>query len=139
YDFADVVDAGVGGSVHLQHIRMPALHDLGAVPAELAHVERRLVDAVALVVEGPRQDACGGGLTHAAHTGEHVTLGDAVGGERVPQRRHHGILADQAGKGGWTVLARQHDVGSRLLGRLATAPALAVRRFSLCHALPSPV
>ena len=45
-DLADVVDAGVGGGVHLQHVGVPALHDLGAVAAELGHVEGRLVDAV---------------------------------------------------------------------------------------------
>ena len=83
-DLAHVVDAGVGGGVHLQHVGVPALHDLGAVAPEPGHVEGRLVDAVALVVERARQDARGGGLADAAHAGQHVALGDAVGGERVP-------------------------------------------------------
>ena len=99
-DLADVVDAGVGGGVHLQHVGVPAFHDLGAVAAELGHVEGRLVDAVALVVEGAREDAGGRGLADAAHAGQHVALGDAIGGERVPERRHHGLLADQALEGG---------------------------------------
>ena len=34
-DLAHVVDAGVGGGVHLQHVGVAPLHDLGAVAAEL--------------------------------------------------------------------------------------------------------
>ncbi len=64
-DLADVVDAGIGGRVHLQHVRVPPFHDLDAVAAELGHVERGLVHAVAFVVQGPREDARRGGLADA--------------------------------------------------------------------------
>ena len=36
-DLADVVDAGMGGGVHLQHVHMPAFHDRLAVHAERRH------------------------------------------------------------------------------------------------------
>ena len=142
-DLAHVVDAGVGGGVHLQHVGVAAFHDLGAVAAELGHVEGRLVDAFALVVEGAREDARGGGLADAAHAGQHVALGDAIGGERVLERRHHGVLADQALEGGRAVLARQHDIRGGLAGRLAAAlavtRALIGCRFLLRHACPTSV
>ena len=38
---ADVVDAGVGGRVHLDHVEMPALEDGAAMLALLNHVEGR--------------------------------------------------------------------------------------------------
>ena len=36
---ADVVDAGVGGRVHLDHVEMPALEDGAAMDALFGHVE----------------------------------------------------------------------------------------------------
>ena len=36
---ANVVDAGVGGGVHLDHVEMPALDDGAAMDAFLGHVE----------------------------------------------------------------------------------------------------
>src|SRR5262249_9716977 len=73
-------------------------------------------------------------LAHAPHAGQHVALGDAVGGERVLQRRHHGVLADQVVEGGRTILARQHDVGGCLVGPLAVGRGLGGWCFLLCHA-----
>ena len=40
-DLADVVDAGVGGGVHLDDVDVAALHDGGAVLAHLVHVDGR--------------------------------------------------------------------------------------------------
>ena len=135
-DLADVVDAGVGGGVHLQHVGVAPLHDLDAVAAELGHVEGGLVHALALVVEGAREDARGGGLADPAHAGQHVALSYAVGGERVLERRHHGVLADQVVEGGRPVLAGQHDVGRGLVGRFAAFRRGFVGRwFLLCHAV----
>ena len=43
-DLADVVDAGVRGGVHLDHVDMAAFHDGGAVLADFVELDRRLVD-----------------------------------------------------------------------------------------------
>ncbi len=52
------------------------------------HVDGRLVGTPSrLVVEGAGENACGGRLADAAHAGQHVALGDAIGGEGVAQRR----------------------------------------------------
>ena len=40
-DLAHVVDAVVGGGVHLQHVDVPALHDGLAMHAERGHVDAR--------------------------------------------------------------------------------------------------
>ena len=40
-DLAHVVDAGVGGRVHLDHVDMARFHDRLAVEAELGHVDAR--------------------------------------------------------------------------------------------------
>src|SRR5262249_55916094 len=87
----------------------------------------------ALVVECAREDARRCRFADAAHPRQHIALGDAVGGERVPERRHHGVLADQSLEGGGTVLAGQHHVRDRLKSRLAVARAGFGRCFLLCH------
>ena len=75
---ADVVDAGMGGRVHLDHVEMPALKDGAAMLALLGHVERwRAVAAWRLIVQGARDQPRGRGLADAAHAGQHIGLGDA--------------------------------------------------------------
>ena len=69
------------------------------------------------IVERARQDAGGGGLADAAHAGEHPGLRDAPGLERVRDRAHHGLLADQVVEGRRPVLARQHPIMRRALRR----------------------
>ena len=66
--------------------------------AFLGHVEGRSLDARRLVVERARDQPCGGGLADAANPGEHVGLRDASRGERILERPHHGVLADQLGE-----------------------------------------
>ncbi len=109
-DLADVVDAGVGGGVHLDHVGMAAFHDLAAVEAEHRHVDRRLVDRVGFVVERARQDAGRRRFADAAHAGQHETVRDAPRRERVAQRLHHRFLADQVVEGLRAVLSRQHNI-----------------------------
>ena len=65
------------------------------------------------VVERARQDARGRGLADAAHAGEDPGLRDAAGLERVRERAHHGVLADQVVEGRRAVFARQHAVARR--------------------------
>jgi uncharacterized protein HemY len=45
-------------------------------------------------VDGLRQDPCGRRLADAAGTAEEVRVGDALGGDRVAQRRGDVRLAD---------------------------------------------
>ena len=115
-DLPDVVDAGVGGGVHLQHVHVPAFHDRLAMHAGAGHVDgRRLHRAVRrLVVQGARQNPRGGGLADAADAGEDPGLRNPPGLERVRQRPHHGVLADQMLETVGAIFARQHPIG---LGR----------------------
>ena len=114
-DLADVVDAGVRGGVHLDHVDMAAFHDGGVVLALLVHVDGRLVDLAGDgIVQRPRKDAGGRRLADAADAGEHVGLGDAAGAEGVGQRADHRLLADEVGEGVRTVLPRQDPVGAWL-------------------------
>ena len=65
------------------------------------------------VVQRARQDAGRRRLADAAHAGQHVGLRDALDGERIPQRRHHRVLADQVIEGLRPVFAGEHDIGGR--------------------------
>ena len=118
-DRAHVVDAVVRGRVHLDHVEMPALHDRLAMHAEHRHGNRRSRDRTVgqFVIERARQDARGRGLADAAHAGEHPGLRDAAALERVRDRAHHGVLADQVGEGRRPVFARKHAIGGAGGGR----------------------
>ena len=115
-DLAHVVDAVVGGGVHLDHVEMAALHDRLALHAERRHRDGRAGDRTVrqLIVERAGQDARGRGLAHAAHAGEDPRLRNAAGLERVRDRAHHRFLADEIVEGGRTILARQHAVAAAL-------------------------
>ena len=110
-DLADVVDAGVGSGVHLQHVGMAALDDLQAMLAVTINLHRRAIGQVGLgIVEGAGNDARRGGFADTAHAGQHIALGDPVGGERVAQRRHHRVLADQLGECLRAILTSKNDI-----------------------------
>ena len=59
---ADLVDAGVGRGVNLEHVHVAALRDLDAGVALAA----RVAGGALLAVETSREDARGGGLANAA-------------------------------------------------------------------------
>ena len=83
-DVADVVDAGVRGGVHLQHVGMAALHDGAAMHALDGEIDVRRAGAVlGLEVQAAGEDARRRGLADAAHAGQHPGVRDAAGGERV--------------------------------------------------------
>ena len=109
---ADVLDAGMRGGVHLQHVDVPAFHDRPAMHAKRRHVDRRAFDRAVgqLVIQGAGKDPRGGRLADPAHAGQHPSLGDAAGGKRIGQRAHHRLLADQLGEIRRTVFARQHAI-----------------------------
>ena len=51
-DLANVVDAGMRGGVHLEHVHVPRFHDGLAMDAQARHVDRRGAGAVGhLVIE----------------------------------------------------------------------------------------
>ena len=84
-DLAHVIDAIVGGGVHLDDIDVPAFHDGLAVHAEDRHFDHRTGDGAIgqLVVERPGKDARGRRFAHSAHAGENPGLRDAAGLECV--------------------------------------------------------
>ena len=112
-DLADIVDAGMGRRVHLQDVHVPAFHDRLAMGAEHRHVDGRPLHRTIrqLVIQGAGQDAGRGGLADAANAGEDPGLRNAAGLERIRDRAHHGLLADQIREAGGAVFARQNPVG----------------------------
>ncbi len=115
-DLADIVDPGMRGGVHLDHVDMAAVHDRLAMFAGDAQVDGGLVDLGGLVVQRPCQDTRRRRLADAANAGQHVGLGDAAGFEGVGERAHHRLLADhQVGEVLGAVFARQNTVGGRFL------------------------
>ncbi len=111
-DLAHVVDAVVGGGVHLDDVDVPALHDRLAMRPEGRHLDRRPGDGTVgqLVVECAGEDARGRGLADTAYAGENPGLRDAGGLECVRDGAHHRILADQVVEGCGAVFARQHAI-----------------------------
>ena len=119
-DLAHVVDAGMGGGVHLDHVDVAQLHDRLAMDAELGHVDARPVDLARQgIVEGAGQDARRRRLADAAHAGQDIGLVDAAGGEGIGERAHHRLLADQVLEAHGPVFPRQHPIG--LAGGAAAA------------------
>src|SRR4029079_12470214 len=71
-DLSDVVDAGVGRGVHLQHVHVPAFHDRLAVYAEVRHVDGRPLHRTIrlFVIQRTGEDPRGGGFADAADAGQ---------------------------------------------------------------------
>jgi hypothetical protein len=53
-------------------------------------------------------------LADAAHAGQHIGLGDAPRSERVPERAHDGLLADQLGEDLGPVFAGKDTIALRI-------------------------
>ena len=113
-DLPHIVDAGVGGCVHLDDVDMARLENGVAVPALDTKVDRRtrVLTVDGHIIEGAGNQAGRRRLADAAYAGKHVGLGDTIGCERVGERSHHGVLTDQVLEGLRAVLAREHPVGS---------------------------
>ncbi len=96
---ADVVDAGMGRSVHLQDVDMPALRDRDARIAAAAGLGRGLALAVlADAVERAGDDPGGRGLADAADPGQQECMRDPASAQRIAQGADQGVLADQLGE-----------------------------------------
>ena len=89
-DLADVVDAALRGGVHLDHVERGAVRDRDADVADVVGRRRRAL----LAVERLREDARHRGLARAARAGEEVRLAHLPELDRVPQRPHDRLLAD---------------------------------------------
>ena len=110
-DLADVVDAGVRRSIHLDHVDVTALGNRAAGFADVAWADRRTAlpvrtDAVERLCDQSR----GGRLTNSADAGEEECMSNAATLDRIGERLHHRVLADQLGKGLRAIFARQHAV-----------------------------
>ena len=110
---ANVVDAGMGGSVHLDHIEMPAFQDGAAVNALLRDIDRRALAVRPLIVQRTGHEARGGRLPDAPHAGEHIGLGDPSRREGIPQGADHRLLADEFSEHLRPVFARERRVAHR--------------------------
>src|SRR5262249_45608875 len=112
-DLAHVVDAVVGGGIHLDDVDVPALHDRLAMHADHRHFDGRRGDGAVwqLVIERAGENARRRGLADAAHAGQDPGLRDARSLECIRDGAHHRILADQIIEGRGAILACEHAVG----------------------------
>ena len=110
------------GGVHLDHVDVPALGDRAARLADVARRDRRTAlpvraDAVERLGDQPR----GRGLADAADAGEQERMRDPPALDRIGERLHHRVLADQLGKGLRAVFAGEHAIGRRASPAVAAA------------------
>ena len=113
-DLPHVVDAGVGGCVHLDHVDVARIHDRLAVHPELGHVDAGLIDpARNAVVQRAGENARGRRLAGAAHAGENIGLMDAARGEGIGDGPDHRLLADEVLEALRPVFSRQNAIGRR--------------------------
>ena len=82
---SDAVDAVVASAINLHHIETASLGDLDACVAGAAGIVRGPILAC-LTIERLREDAGGGGFSHAAGTDEEIGLGETLPGDRVLER-----------------------------------------------------
>jgi hypothetical protein len=87
---ADLLDAVVGGAVDLDHVQVAALADGDDRGIRGVEVGLRAAGAVERLGEDARQR----GLAGAPGADQQVGVGDAAAGDRVLERAHHMVLAD---------------------------------------------
>ena len=113
-NFAHVVHPGVAGGVHFDHIDMPPLGNRHAGIADPARIDRRAALLIgANTVKRLGDQPCGTGLAHPAHAGHQEGMGQPVALDRIAQRLHHRVLAEQLGERLRAVFAREHAVRLR--------------------------
>ena len=106
-DLAHVVNAGVGGGVHFDHIHVARFQDGFALGGDVRHVD----GGTCGVVQGPCNQPRRGGFAHTAHPRQHIGLRHPARGKGVRQGAHQRLLADQVGKGLGTVFACENAIG----------------------------
>ena len=105
--FAHVVDAGIAGRVDLEQVDEPPRVDVAARIALAAG----LGGGSALAIQRLGEDAGDGGLAHPARAGEEEGVMHPPRIERVGERTHHVLLADQLGKPPGPPLPRKDEIG----------------------------
>ena len=117
--FANLVDAAVGGRVDLDHIHRVALPHLDARIAHSARlrVGPRFCPDLSPAVQRHGHNAGNGGLAYAAMPAEDIPVRNAVLGQRIHQGPRHVVLARHVGKALRTVLPRQN-----LISHASSAP-----------------
>ena len=103
--FADLVDAAIGGGVDFDHVHRVAGANLGAGIANAAGLGHRLVGRAAVQRHG--QDARDRRLADAAMSAEDVAVRDALLRDGILQRAGDVFLADHVGEFLRPVFARQ--------------------------------
>ena len=101
--FADFVDAAIGGSVDLDHIHRVPGANLGAGLANSARLGHWMVCGTA--VQGHRQDAGDGGFADAAMPAEDVAVGNSLLLDGVLQGAGNVLLTDDFSEFLWPVFA----------------------------------
>ena len=124
-DLAHVIDAGMGGGVHFQHVHVPAFHDRLAMHARHRHMDGRSLDRSVgqFVIQRTGENPRGGGFSDAAHAGQNPGLRNPPGLERIRNGTDHRVLADQIFETGGPVFPRQHAIMLAGLGRAAEVEA----------------
>ena len=112
-DLADVVDASIGGGVHLDDVDVAAFDDGAAVLTLNAQIERGMRAGAVFIVEGARQNTGGGGFADAAHAGQNEGVVNAVLRKRIAQGLHHGVLTDERREVARTILPGEDKIGRR--------------------------
>ncbi len=106
-EFADLLDAVVGGAVDFEDVEAGAGGDFGAD----VFVGVEVGGGAAFAFEGLGEDAGGGGFTGAAGADEEVGLGDASEAEGVGEGADDGFLADDFGEGLGSIFTGENLVG----------------------------
>ncbi len=114
-DLTYVLDTVVRGRVHFQYVGMAAFNDRLAMDAHHRHIDGRFLHRTVrqFVIERTCKDACGGGLSDAAHAGEDPSLRDASTLECIRDGPHHGVLANKIVKACRPVFSREYAIALR--------------------------
>ena len=116
-DLANIINAGMRGRVHFDHINMARFNDGLTMHTHFRHMNGGLGDSGLIatggqfIIESPRKNARRCGFANPAHAGQNIGLMNAAKRKGIAQSAHHGLLADEIIKIGGTIFARQHTIG----------------------------
>ena len=91
-NLTNIINTGMRGSIHLDHIDMAAFHNRLTVFPQFGQMHTRLINRIGFIIQAARQNTRGCGLTHPAHTGQHPCLRNASCFKSIGQGAHHRLL-----------------------------------------------